>query len=255
MTAIRYELTRLRTVRATWATALGVVAVGAAATWVEARDLEEVPATAGHAAQVITSGAPGAATPLAAVVVAFAAVLSCGREQRGANLQTLLLTLPRRGPALAAKAVVTAVLAGCVAVLGLAVNALVADAVFGPAFRDVGWSHVPVPRLLAGYVIYLVLAAVLGLAVGVLTRGSAAAAVAVAALPWTVEPLIGRAADVVLAEPYRDWDAYLPFSAADRMLSTGGPGLAPGTGAFVFGCWTVAALLGAAVVFARRDAV
>ncbi|WP_436790326.1 ABC transporter permease [Yinghuangia sp. YIM S10712] len=255
MTAIRYELTRLRTVRATWATAAGVLAVGAAATWVEARDLGATPAAADHAAQVITSGAPGAATPLAAVVVAFAAVLSCAREQRRGHLETLLLVLPRRGRALAAKTVVTAVLAGCVAVLSLAVNALVADAVFGSEFRALAWDQVPVPRLLAGYVAYLVLAAVLGLAVGILTRGSAAAAVAVATLPWTVEPLVGRAADAVLAEPYRDWDAYLPFSAADRMLSTGAPGLAPGTGAVVFGCWVAAALLGAAIVFARRDAV
>lgn len=254
MTAIRYELARLRTVRATWATALGVLAVGAAATWVEARDLGAVPVRAGDAAQVITSGATGAATPLAAVVVAFAAVLSCAREQRAGALPALLLALPKRTRALVAKAAVAAGLAGAVAVLGLAVNAVVAAAVFGPEFRALVWDQVPAPRVLGGYVAYLMLAAVFGLAVGVLTRGSAVAAGLVALLPLAVEPLVARAADLALLEPYREWVRYLPFNAADRMLSAGGSGLSPSAGLATFGAWAAGAFLVAAVVYARREA-
>lgn len=254
MTAIRYELARLRTVRATWDAGFGVVAVGAAVTWVEARDLGAVPVRAGDAAQVITSGAAGAATPLAAVIVAFAAVLACRREQSKESLQTLLLALPKRTRTFAAKTVVTACLAGVAALVGLAVNAVVAAAVFGPGFRALVWDQVPAPRVLAGYVAYLVLVAVFGLAVGVLTRGAALAATLVAAMPLLIEPLLGRVADLALAERYQDWVAYLPFNAADRMLATGGPGLSPTAGALTLVCWAGAAWLVAAAAFARREA-
>lgn len=254
MTAIRYELARLRTVRATWGAAFGVLAVGGAATWVESRDLGEVPVRAGDAAQVITSGAAGAATPLAVLVVVFAAVLSCTREQRAAALPTLLLTLPRRGRALAAKAVVTAGLAAVVAVLSLAVNGMVAAAVFGPEFRGLVWDQPPAPRVLLGYVVYLALAAALGVAIGVLTRGSALAAGLLAAVPLVIEPMVERAAGLALPERFQDWLAYLPFNAADRMLATGGSGLTARDAALVFGGWTAGALLLAAFAFARRDA-
>jgi ABC-2 type transport system permease protein len=254
VTAIRYEMARLRTVRATWGAGLAVVAVGAAVTWVAARDLGAVPVRAGDAAQVITSGAAGPATPLAAMAVVFAAALACRREQRTASLQTLLLALPRRTRTLAAKTVVTAGFAGLAALVGLAVNALVAAAVFGPGFRALVWDQVPAPRVLGGYVVFLVLASVLGTAVGVLTRGSATAAVLVAALPLVVEPLIARAAELAPAGRYQEWIAYLPFNAAERMLATGGPGLSPGTGALTFACWAGGVWVVAALVFARREA-
>lgn len=254
MTAIRYEWARLRTVRATWGTAFGVLAVGAAATWTEARELGATPVHAGAAAQVLTSGAAGAATPLAVLVVVFAAVLACAREQRAAALPTLLLALPHRTRALAAKAVLTGLLTALVAVAGLTVNAVVAAAVFGPDFRALVWDQAPAPRVLAGYVLYLALAACLGLAVGVLTRGAAVAAVLLAALPLALEPLAARAAELAWGDRHQEWVRYLPFNAADRMLSVGGSGLSPNMGALVFGGWTAAALLLAALAFARREA-
>lgn len=254
MTAIRYELARLRTVRATWGAAFGVLAVGGAATWVEARDLGEVPVHAGDAAQVVTAGAAGPATPLAVLVVLLAAVLSCAREQRPTALPTLLLTLPRRSRLLAAKVVVSAALGAVVAVLGLAVNGVVAASVFGPEFRALVWDQAPAPRVLLGYVVFLAVAAALGVAVGVLARGAAIAAGLLAALPLVIEPMIGRAVGLALPERFQDWPAYLPFNAAARMLSTGGTGLSAREGALVFGGWTAVALLLAAIVFARRDA-
>ncbi|MDI2128675.1 hypothetical protein [Yinghuangia seranimata] len=254
MSAIRYELARLRTVRTTWLAAFGVLALGAAATWVEARDFNAVPARAGEAAQLITSGA-GASTPLAVMAVVFLAVRSCTREHRAVSLPSLLIALPRRTRSLVGKALVTALVAAGVAVAGLVVNASVAAAEFGPGFQSLVWDQVPAPRLLAGYVGYVVLAALFGLGVGVVTRGSAAAAVALVALPLAVEPLAARAAELAVPAPYRDWVRYLPFNAADRMLAIGGGGgLSPTAGALTFGAWTLAALLLAVVVFARRDA-
>ncbi|WP_436777167.1 hypothetical protein [Yinghuangia sp. YIM S09857] len=254
MTAIRYELARLRTVRATWGAAFGVLAIGAATTWVEARDLGTVPVEAGDAALVLTAGAVGSATPLAVLVVVFAAVLSCTREQRAAALPTLLLTLPRRSRVLAAKVAVSAVLGAFIGALGLFVNGVVAASVFGPEFRTLVWDQAPAPRVLLGYVVYLALAAVLGVAVGVLARGAAIAAGLLAAGPVLIEPMLGRVAGIALPERFQEWQAYLPFNAADRMLATGGGGLTAREAALVFGGWTAAALLLAAVVFARRDA-
>jgi ABC-2 type transport system permease protein len=256
MTAVRYEWARLATGRGLWWSGLGTLAVGAATTWAGARELDALPVRAADAAQLVTAGTVGSTTPLAVLVVAFAAVLACAREQRAAALPALLIALPHRTRTLAAKVAVTAFLAVTVACVGVVVNAAVATARFGSGFRELAWDQAPVPRILLGYAAYLGLAACLGLAVGIVTRGSAIAAVGLAVFPLVLEPLAGRAAELTLAEPYRDAVRYLPFHAADRMLSVGDPatGLSPGTGALTFACWTAAALLTAGLVFARREA-
>ncbi|MGC0420350.1 hypothetical protein [Embleya sp. AB8] len=252
MSAIRYEFARARSLRATWWGALGLLALGAGATWVAVRQAGGVPIGSGAVAHLVTAG-PGR-TPVLIPAIMLATALACAREQRRDVLPTLLLALPRRNRVFLAKVVGTALAAALLAVLAVAANVATARAVFGPTFPDNAALAAPAPRVLAGFVGYVVLAALLGLAVGVLSRGAPLLAVAAAALPAGAERLVAAAIRAGVPEAHRDLVRYLPFRAADRMLAVSGDGLSPLVGAAVLGGLTLGCLAVAMITFARRRA-
>jgi hypothetical protein len=252
MSAIRYELARARTLRGTWWGALALLALCAAATWVAVRQAGAVPVGSGETVRLLTAG-PGR-TPVLIPAVLVVVALACAREQRREALPTLLLALPRRTSVYTAKLVGTAVAAAAVAVLAVVVDAATARAVFGRMPAYTAWVEDPAPRILAGFVLYTMLAAVLGLAVGMISRGAPLIAIAVAALPLGAERLIASAVRAGAPQAYRDLVPYLPFRAADRMLAVSGTGLTPLTGAAVFAGTTLVVTVIAMITFARRRA-
>ncbi|MGW1994606.1 hypothetical protein [Embleya sp. NPDC001921] len=253
MSAIRYELRRARSLRATWWGVLGLLALGAGATWVAARQAGAVPIGSGEVAHLVTAG-PGR-TPVLVPAIMLMTALACAREQRRDALPTLLLALPRRGRVFLAKVVGTALAAVVLAALAVGASVGTARAVFGPTFPDRAAIEAPAPRILAGFATYVLLAAVLGLAIGTLSRGTALVAVAAAALPAGAERLIAAAIEAGVPEAHRDLVRYLPFRAADRMLvvSDGG-GLSPVTGGAVLAGVTLVLTVLAMITFVRRRA-
>ncbi|WP_406281530.1 hypothetical protein [Embleya sp. NBC_00896] len=252
MSAIGYELARVRSLRATWWGALALLALTAGATWVAARQAGSIPIGSGEVAHLLTAG-PGR-TPVLIPAVMVAAALACAREQRREAMPTLLLALPRRNGVFFAKIVGTALFATLVAVLAVLANAGVARAVFGSTFPDTAAIEVPAPRILAGFVAYVLLAAVLGLAIGTLSRGAPLVAFAAAMLPVGGERLIAAAIRAGVPQANQDLVRYLPFRAADRMLAVSGDGLAPIMGAAVFAGFTLVVTVLAMITFARRRA-
>jgi hypothetical protein len=252
MSAIRYEFVRVRTLRGTWWGALALLGLSAAATWVAVRQAGAIPVGSGAAVRLLTAG-PGR-TPVLIPAVLVTVALACAREQRREALPTLLLALPRRTRAYTAKLVGTALAAALLAVFTVAGNAAVARAVFGGMLPRTAWTADPAPRILAGFVAYTMLAAVLGLAIGVISRGAPLIAVATAALPLGVERLIASAVRAGAPQAYQDLVPYLPFRAADRMLAVSGGGLTPLTGAAVFAGTTLAVTVLAMITFERRRA-
>jgi hypothetical protein len=252
MSAIRYELVRIRSLRATWWGALALIALAAGATWVAARQAGAVPIGSGEVARLVTAG-PGH-TPVLVPVVILAAALACAREQRRDALPALFLALPRRGRTFLAKIATTALAGAAVAVLAVLASAFVARAVFGVPLPESAWTEPPAARILAGFVAYTMLAAVAGLAIGTLTRGAPLLAVAAAALPIGAERLLAAAirAGVPQADP--DLVRYLPFRAADRVLAVDGASLSPLTGLAVFAATTLVLTALALLTFVRRRA-
>ncbi|WP_439676935.1 hypothetical protein [Embleya sp. MST-111070] len=254
MSAIRYELARARSLRATWWGALALIALAAGSTWVAVRQAGAAPIGSGEVANLLTAG-PGH-TPVLVPAIMLAIALACAHEQRRDALPTLFLALPRRDRVFLAKVVGTALAAALVAVLAVGADLATARAVFGPTFPDLAAIDPPAPRILVGFVGYVVLAAVLGLGVGVLSRGAPLIAVAVAALPAGAERLIAAAIRAGVPPAQRDLVRYLPFRAADRMLVVGEGGGAWSPlvdGAALAGLTGVVAVL-AMVTFRRRRA-
>ncbi|MFI6583954.1 hypothetical protein [Embleya sp. NPDC050493] len=252
MSAIRYELVRARSLRTTWWGLLGLLALAAGATWVAARQAGAVPLGSAEAARLVTAG-PGR-TPVLIPVIMLATALACAREQRRDALPTLLLALPRRGRVYLAKLVGTALAAVVVAVLAVAASVGTARAVFGPTFPDTAAIEAPAPRILAGFVAYVLLAAVLGLAIGTLSRGAPLIAIAAAALPAGAERLIAAAVSAGVPPAHRDLVRYLPFRAADRMLAGTDGGLSPMVGGSVLAATTLVLTVLAMITFTRRRA-
>jgi len=252
MSAIRYELVRARTLRGTWWGALALIALAAGATWVAARQAGAVPVGSGGVAHLITAGP--VRTPVLVPAVLVAAALACAREQRRDALPAVLLALPRRNRVFAAKVAGAAFAGVLLAILALTADAAVARAVFGVMPPESAWTQGPAPRVLAGFVAYVALAAVLGLAVGTLSRGAPLVAVAVAALPLGAEALIASAVRAGVPQAGSDVVRYLPFRAADRMLAVSADGHAALAGAAVFAGLTVVVTALAMTVFARRRA-
>ncbi|MET7304210.1 hypothetical protein [Embleya sp. NPDC005575] len=252
MSAIAYEFVRARSLRTTWGGLLGLLALAAGATWVAVRQAGAVSIGSGEAAHLVTAG-PGH-TPVLIPAIMLATALACAREQRREALPSLLLALPRRGRVYLVKVVGTAVAAVAVAVLAVAASVGTARAVFGPTFLETAAIEAPAPRILAGFVAYVLCAAVLGLAIGTLSRGAPLIAIAAAALPAGAERLIAAAVSAGAPPAYRDLVRYLPFRAADRMLAVADGDLPPVVDGSVLAGTTLVLTVLAMITFVRRRA-
>lgn len=180
----------------------------------------------------------------------------------GVRVGTILPTLtamPRRSALLAAKVLVVAAVSAAAAVATIAVCWLVGSAVRGellPLGAD------PVPSVLVGHVVLVMLYGVLGAALGQLTRGIPGAIVIVLITPLVVEPLITALSQLDALGWLRDVAAYLPFTAGMRLVSAGMTAAGPDgeqllgrwEGGAVFGGFIALLLAVAWVLFKRRDA-
>jgi len=228
-----------------------------------------VPLLLAWATTLIPEGEAGGALPTllssgfqkGQLVVVVLGVLAVTSEYATGLVRTTFAAVPRRVPALAAKAVVLAAVAAVVTVVAQGLAFLVTlpfhDRI-GATF-DLGAEGTW--RTLVGLPLYMVAIALLGLAVGALVRHSAGAITIVVALLLVVE-------NVIMIIPFRVFELispFLPSTAGSRVLAdpetlammnelTNGAHLGPWQGYGVLLAW-VAALGAAAVVLVRsRDA-
>jgi ABC-type transport system involved in multi-copper enzyme maturation permease subunit len=199
---------------------------------------------------------------IAAVVIG---VMFITAEYRRGLIRTTLAAAPRRGQVLLAKAVVTGLVTFC---FGL-VAATAALAVGVRSLRRGGNFIDPVStltevRLVAGTAALLAAAAILALAVGAVTRRSAAAvtiAIMGIVAPWMLSTLLSQGAArwllaVTPAAGFAIQQAYPRYAQTSVDYATNrayGP-LVPWTGFAVLCAWTLAALALALFLLRRRDA-
>lgn len=249
------EWIKFRSVRSTvWAlvaTVVAMVGVGSLAAWGSA--------SMGGGAPVSGPGLLSNGSMVGQLVVAVLGVLTITGEYSTGMVRSTFAAVPRRVPALAAKAIVlTAVVlvASVVAMVLTYVATMPFHSQLGATFD---LSDGETVRMLVGLPLYLAAVALLAFAVGALLRHTAAALATILGLLLVVE-------NVFALIPVRAFEAvspFLPSTAGSRLLydaetlamvdeAMGGDvSLGPWQGYAVLLAW-VAVLLGAALVLVRR---
>jgi len=251
---IRSEWIKLRTVRATvWSYAIVVlVSIGLAALMASTIDLQNsgpIPPEA-HAQVVLQASTFGVS--FGQLVVSVLGVLVISGEYSTGMIRSTLTAVPRRLPALWAKA---AVLFVATFLVGL-VSVFSAYGVSAPilAAKGIESSLVDDGVLLAllGGALYLALIAVFALAVGTMLRNSAGG-IATALGTILILPTVLQ---LIPATWARDASPFLLSNAGSSLFSlpSSGAALEPWQALLVVVAWVAASLAAAAVLLKRRDA-
>ncbi|GAB2518607.1 ABC transporter permease [Nocardia heshunensis] len=174
--AIRYELTRLATVRSTWTMlVLGLAVQGFIAYLSASRDYATP-------AEQFAASVHGLPLMLAALFATAVAVNAFGHEYRYGTITTTMLTLRRPGRVMAAKAITTG---GVAALYGAALAGITVLVQGLVSTLPTGTSHLT--YAFAGMPVYVMLAALAGLGVAAITRNGTLAMVAAIGFPTVVE--------------------------------------------------------------------
>jgi ABC-type transport system involved in multi-copper enzyme maturation permease subunit len=204
---------------------------------------------------VITQGAStGFAPVLVAYLMGLIGVFTFGHEYRHGMIRATLTAVPRRWTVLGAKALVVLGWALVVSVLCLALGVLAGQI----TLRGVGFSVTggDLPRVMAGFVVYVCLFTLVGLAIAALGL--------LLLIPLVVENVLRLV--ITLPDAFNDVEGvvrYFPFDAGSRMLvlfplnagEVFGPiPLGPLMGGVTFAVFTVVVLALGGLLFVRRDA-
>jgi ABC-2 type transport system permease protein len=254
--ALRYEWTRLTTLRSTyWLTGIGVLCALAipviAGIAVSDQPLDQITTAAG------LNGGAAFGIPFLAVFMAIIGIFSTGHEYRHGTIQPTLTALPQRSRLILAKILVVSVVTVAVTVFSVALNALTLLIFWG----DVpGLFEDPLRSALIGYVLYTLIYTLTGLGLGLLFRGVPSALVVIFLAPLIIENLIFGLSFL----PAADWLVpvvkFLPFSSGARLMQLPLMDLPEfdyfgrwGSGA-VFAVFAAVIIAAAWTLFKKRDA-
>lgn len=270
--ALAYEWVRIRTVRSTWLlTALALVLTALPALAITLNPASGTPLQEGESfrvvgdqeayALVLTAGAQ-----LAPLLMGLLGAFAFGHEYRYGTMRTALTALPVRDRLAVAKVLVVAVWAAVVGVLGVLVSAAVLLLFRGDRYQaGVRLTEATTLRVALGVVLYVVLIALLGLALGWLFRNVPAAVTVLLVTPLVVEPLLRALLSLNALEPISGIGRYLPYGAGSRLYAYSSRidpevpaafrnDLGPLAGGLTLALVVAALVAVAHVLFRRRDA-
>jgi ABC-2 type transport system permease protein len=256
--ALRYESVRVRTVGSTyWTLLIGLLLCGLIALGFGI-DTQETSVPPAVATLLLTAGGESLPFSVLGLAVSLIGILSTGHEYRYGTIYPTLTAIPRRSALLAAKVLIIASLSAAAAVTAIAVCWLVGTVTRG---EPLPLADEPIPVVLAGHVILVMLYAVLGVALGQLTRSIPAAIVIVLVMPLVIEPVISALPELDVLSWLRDIVPYLPFTAGMQLLTAGlsaagqaGDSLGRWGGGAVFAIFISVLLAIGWLLFERRDA-
>lgn len=263
--ALRYEWVRIATLRSTWwIVALSVlVPAGLAALLAANVDIADFSGYEDVVTAVVLTQAAVLGFPLlVAYLTSLLGVFAFGHEYRHGMVRATLTAVPRRGPVLVAKVVVTALLVAVVSLVSTLVALLLGIALGGElidAGATVTW------QVIGGVVGYCTMFALVGLALAAIFRNQIAALVTVLLAPTVLEQVITAVLTIPDAlDPVEFLVRYLPFDAGSQLYKPGdvlnvadlfGPSpLDPVPGGLVMVAFTAILLAVAYVLFTERDA-
>ncbi|UVS78660.1 ABC transporter permease [Actinokineospora sp. UTMC 2448] len=210
MRTIRSEWTKLRGLRSTWITAASTVGSGAALGVLGAADLTAPPEDWDPTAASLKGFL------FAQLVIGMLGALSVTPEYATGTIGTSLAAVPARSRLLAAKAAVVAAIAVATGLATTLVSfAAVQLMLDGAGLPPATLADPGVPRALVGGTLYLAIIALIGVAVGALTRSTTSSlAVLVGAL------LLVPALAPGLPAPLGDWLArHWPITAGQAVYT------------------------------------
>lgn len=261
--ALRYEWMRLRTLRSTWwLTGLSLLIAGLLGLF--ALGLQERPLTVTDYGDIVTGGGGGAIF-LVSILLSMIGVFAIGHEYRYGTIRPTLSALPRRSTVMAAKIVVVAGYVFVVALVGLLLRYAVSVAILGHRLLRLGMFPTPMARVWIGSAAYIVIFALVGLALAGLFRNIPAAIVTVILLPLLVETILRGLLGLRAFHSIRGFAKALPFSSGAQVFrypaadnGNGGPDLqgfpSPVDGLLVFLAFLVIVLGLSWFLFEKRDA-
>jgi ABC-2 type transport system permease protein len=189
---------------------------------------------------------------LSALAIGVFGVLVTSSEYATGAIRTTLTATPQRQAVLAAKAIVVAAVALVVSLVSVSVAFFAGQAVLASKHVGVSIGSPHVLRAVLGATAYLVVAGLLGLALGAVLRSTATAISTLVALLFVLF-LLAQA----LPNPWNDDVAkFLPGRAGAALFAVRPDSslLSPATALLVVIAWLVGAFALSAVLLARRDA-
>lgn len=284
--ALRYEITRLRTLRSTWWLTFGVLFVGVGFTAIASlvirlnlhTDELNGQQLSGDMAKFYVDAAMtqfSIVDPmfyLVAFVAAIVGVLAWGHEYRHGMIRATLTAVPQRWAVFSAKYVVVGAWVVVLVVTSCLLSLLVASIFFMGI--DVSYAPMHILATIGRHVLYSVLVTWLAMSLTVLVRHQTFALVMLFLWPMGVEVLLRTFALIVSGLSHNDvWihaTRFMPFNAGGRImqtfgntgdtfglqrnLHTFGDPLSFWGGLIVFGGFVVLLIGGAFSAFATRDA-
>jgi len=250
--ALRSEFTKIRSVRSTYWTLLTLVAVtvgfGALASW-----------------GVATHGHPGPGFDptqrslgglyISQLIIGVLGVLVITAEYSTGMIRTTLMTMPRRGTVIAAKAVVFTVVAFITGLITCFTSFFLGQALMSSHHISTTLSQPHVLRAVIGGALFLTAGGLLAFGIGLLIRHTAGAISTVVALLFVLSILV----NFLPSSWQMHLDRWIPADAGTQIWSTvpsgsGTPMFAPWTGFAVFCGYAAIALIGGLLLVRKRDA-
>lgn len=262
--AMRYEITRLRTLRSTWwllglslfltATIAFIIA------WVaRTNDL-----MTNGLAIALSGGAEFSGIPIPAVFAGLVGAFAFGHEYRYGTIRAVLSAVPGRSTLILAKLLVTSLWAIVLAALNVGVAYLTVALVPGHELLDVAVEWEPVGRVAVGFAVLVVLWNLVGLSFAGLFRNLPVAIVLLLVIPLVVESVLFGLLNFVPALEDVSWlSKYLPFGAGNALVTTidpaefGAPEFdlpTPLQGGLTFAIFGLVLFVLCWLLFRRRDA-
>ncbi|MDQ1493720.1 MAG: hypothetical protein QOG69_203 [Actinomycetota bacterium] len=214
--ALHYEWIRLKTLRSTWwltwltlgfSLLSGLFALG----------LTDKPVTVTNFGDILTGG-QGTVDTLLQILLGMIGVFAIGHEYRYGTMRPTLSAIPRRSILMAAKVIVVSAFVLVIAILCHVLRYLVALLIVGKAFGRLGLFPGPMGRVWFGVCIYMVLFALVGLALASLFRNIPAALVTLIVAPLLVDPIIRGLPTIPALKSVRGFGKVLPFSAGAQIF-------------------------------------
>lgn len=260
--ALRYEWVRIRTLRSTyWLIGMGILSTAAVAFIIAFATRNDSDAMVAITIGEVLTGGGSFAIPFIPIFMAIIGIFATGHEYRHGTIQPTLTTIPQRSRLLTAKILIVVFAAVVVTVLSLALNFGI-----GMIFWDQApsLSDPPLNEALPGYLVYVVLYAILGLALAQLFRGVPSALVVLLVVPLVVETLIAGLSLVPALDWLQPGLKFLPFSAGGQLIAMEAIDTGEGGPAFdfldrwasggVFAAFVALILIISWVLFKKRDA-
>jgi len=250
---LRSEWTKLTSLRSTRialaiavATLLAFAALGA---WLTVRHwtaADEASRASFDAAQRTLVG-----VLLAQLVLGVLGVLAISGEYATGMIRASFAAVPRRLPVLWAKLAVYAALTFALALVTCAAAYALGNAILAGKQLDAGLGQAGVARAIVGAAAYLTVVGLLGLALGAITRSTAAGIAALVALLLVLPALVS----LLPASPGQTIGKFLPSSAGLRVIALhhDPTALSAGAGFAVLCGYALVAIAVSAIMLTRRD--